>query len=148
MQNTLLAHSCSFWWMQRRRRITLRQLAAWSWIAKRRHTFLAIIRVCPQGSEIAWLQKSREKEHRGGEGADKKKAIHYSDWRDPWALLREDKESMDPRLQKWCQRCYWFIQIHRCIYCIRQFEIHPSYHTYPQNKQWYGLLVIAQHPVV
>jgi hypothetical protein len=41
--------------------------------------FLAIIRVCQPGSDIARIQKSREKEHRGGEGADKKKAIHYSD---------------------------------------------------------------------
>jgi hypothetical protein len=34
--------------------------------------------VCQQGSDIEGIQKSREKEHRSGEAADKKKAIYYS----------------------------------------------------------------------
>jgi hypothetical protein len=33
----------------------------------------------PTGTGYCVNTKSREKEHRGGEGADKKKAIHYSD---------------------------------------------------------------------
>jgi len=35
--------------------------------------------VCPLRPDIAGKQKSREKEHRGCGGADKKEAIHHSD---------------------------------------------------------------------
>ena len=40
--------------------------------------FLAIMRVCQLGLDTAGIQEGCEENHRGGEEADKKEAIHHS----------------------------------------------------------------------